>query len=178
MKSTPKFSKVPKFPSIIATSIVDIVDFITWNSMNGSSFVGVFVPNSSISISLIKEYIFEKQSNHLRFKLVKENKDRLILVNELTSEEIHIVLLSGRAQYLEYFRSDKLCEDIQVNDLADYLQTNKIDMLFLCGTRQLGDFPPLSLKSCEIHYVSSPLSRLEFYVVQDRFSRSEQRHGS
>jgi hypothetical protein len=80
----------------------------------------------------------------------------------------------GRAKVLDACKQARF-ETSQ--ELFAYLDSPRVDVLFVCGG-VFGSFPPLSLKTCEIYYVSSPPSRAEFCLGLEVYARSEQRLGT
>lgn len=86
--------------------------------------------------------------------------------------------VSGNDRYVEELKAGRVDSQASTKELPERFETPKVDLLILCGTEFVGEFPAFALRACEIHIVSKAFSVVEFAYVLQRFAKSQQRLGA
>ena len=189
-----QFGKMPKAVAIILrgqTVGVEAFRFVSWCVDAGCEDILVFDDNGvllDLEATFAADYLHTMHESTPFFSLFRLGSDVAgMCVNQGRIEKTQANAL-GRIVHVKFISSEhggrrdliQACLQPPTTSTAEFVEklgTPRIDVLLVSGN-QFGDFPPLALKTCEFHYVSSPASRAEFCLAMERYSRSEQRMGA
>ena len=167
-----ELKKKPKCPAISSENESDIITFIVECFELGCDHIVVHRPSGftigSLQVDLYKLGFYLTQ--HLvstNSKLVYTKDDRKVVID----------MLADRQSYVQAIQDKIVGPSTPTSALPKELETPNVDLLIVCGTDTVGDFPPLALRACEIFFAESPLALLEIYWILRKFARTEQRFG-
>jgi len=166
--------KRPKAPAMIGSGLDDLVRFASWCCDNEVETIGLYDPSGRATIGAITNEL--TNIGAVENVVLEPGKESAIVSRG--SRRISLRVLHGRNEYLSALIDNRIDSTTPTTDLPGKLDTVKYDILVLCGTEELGDFPPLALRACELYFTTTPMQYPEYCRILNTFARSEQRLGT
>jgi len=174
----PNYVKRPQLPTLSCSEQDDVANFINWSSDMLFDNVGVFFRPSDSCLDI--DVLGEKVEKNGKLLYQKSSSKSLLTFKFVATGKVFCVrFLADRSSYVAVLKEEQaLKSSIDSQELKDILSTSKVDMLIICGADSVGNFPPLSLRACEIFFVDAPFAFLEFCACLQEYSKTEQRFGT